>query len=63
MWEISESEIPGMRKEIPKAETYDKYGGAGGEVEVGAIEKHGTFRRIPFSGIPKGGSLIEGLFG
>ena len=34
---ISENEIPGMRKEIPKEETY-KYGDAARKIEIEAIE-------------------------
>ena len=56
-----ENEIPGTRDEIPKAETYNKYRGDAGEIEIEAIEKHGTFGRMHFSGIPDG-SLIEGDF-
>ena len=32
------------------------------EIEIGAIEKHGTFVRIPFGRIPIGESLTEGRF-
>ena len=51
-----------MRKKIPKEETFIKYlgwgvcvWGAARKVEIGAIGKHGDFRRIHFSGIPDGG--------
>ena len=49
-----ENEMPGMRKEIPKEETYNKYGDAARKIEIEAIEKHGTFIRIPFGQIPTG---------
>ena len=54
MGEISENETPGMRKAIPKEETYRKYGDAPRNVEIEAIGKHGAFNRVPFSGIPDG---------
>ena len=57
--EILENEMPGMRKEMQKEETFSKYGYAARKVEIGDIEKHGTFRRVNFSGIPDGGSLVE----
>ena len=53
---ISENEMPGMRKEIPKEETFNKYGGAAREVEIEAIGKRGFLRRIHLSEIPDGGS-------
>ena len=59
--EILENEMPGIRKEIQKEETYNKYGGDASKVEIDAIEKHGTFERMHFSAIPEG-SLIEGRF-
>ena len=57
---ISENEIHGMRKEIPKEETYNKYGGAARKIEIGRSKKHGTFIRIPFGRIRIDESLIEG---
>ena len=45
---IPENEMPGMRKEIPKEETYNKYGDSARKIEIGAIGKRGTFIRIPF---------------
>ena len=53
--EISENDMPGMRKAIPKEETFNKYGDAARRVGTEAIEQHATFRRIPLSGIPDGG--------
>ena len=50
---ISENEMPVTRKEIQKEETYNKYGDADREVEIGAIAKRGTCARAPFSGIPE----------
>ena len=52
----------GMGKETPKEETYNKYGDADRKIEIEAIEKHGTFVRIPFGQVPIGESLIEGRF-
>ena len=49
---ILENEMPGMGKEIPKEETYNKYGDAARKIEIEAIEKHGTFIRVPFDQIP-----------
>ena len=45
---ISENEMTGMRKEIPKAETYNKYGDAARKIEIEAIWKHLDFARPPF---------------
>ena len=39
--EISENEMPGMRKGIPKEETFVKYGDAAREVEIDSIENAG----------------------
>ena len=50
------------KKEIPKEETYNKYGDAARRIEIASIEKHGTFAQIPFEQIPNGVSLIEGGF-
>ena len=36
---ILENEMPGMRKEIPKKETYNKYGDAARKIEIEAIGK------------------------
>ena len=52
--QILENRMPGMRKEIPKKETQRKYGDAARKNEIGAIGKHGTFTRMPFSEIPEG---------
>ena len=61
---ISENEMHGVGKEIPKEETYNNYGDAARkiEIEIEAIEKHGAFIRIPFCRIPIDESLIEGRF-
>ena len=53
---ILETKCMGWEKEIPKEETYSA------KIEIEAIEKHGTFVRIPFGQIPIGESLIEGIF-
>ena len=37
-----ENEMPGMVKEIQKAETYNKYGDAARKIEIDAIGKHGA---------------------
>ena len=42
--EISENLMPGIRKETPKEETYNKYGDSAMKIEIEAIEKHGAFR-------------------
>ena len=47
--------MPGIRKVIPKEETYNKYVDEARKVEIEAIGKHGDFKRVPFSGIPDGG--------
>ena len=52
----------GAVKGIPKGETYHKYGGAARKIEIGEIEKHGAFIRIPLGQIPTGESLFEGRF-
>ena len=48
--EISENEMPGMRKEIPKEETFIRYGGAARKVEIEAIEKTWGFQKNKFLG-------------
>ena len=53
--------MQGARKEIPKEETYNKYGDSAGKVEIDAIGEHGAFTR-PFFGNPGWGSVIEGRF-
>ena len=53
--EILENEMPGMGDEIPKEETYNKYGGDARSNGIDAIEKHRAFERMPFSEIPDGG--------
>ena len=45
-------EMPGVGKGISKEETYRKYGHSARQIEIGAIEKHGTFWRIPYADIP-----------
>ena len=45
--------MPVAREAIQKEETYNKYGDAARKVEIEAIEKHGAFIRVPFSGIPE----------
>ena len=35
---ILENEMPGMRKEIPKEETNNKYGDAARKIEIEAVE-------------------------
>ena len=47
--EILENGVPGLRQEIQKEEMFKKYGDSARQVEIGATEKHVTFRRIPFS--------------
>ena len=59
---ISGNEMRWARKEIPKEETYNKYGGAARKIEIEAIEKHGAFIRISPGQVPIGESLIEGRF-
>ena len=46
--------MPGIRKVIPKEETYNKYGDAARKIEIDAIEKRGTFIRVPVSEMPDG---------
>ena len=48
------NEMPGMRKRNPKRNTKQIWGFST-KIEIGAIGKHGTFIRIPFSEIPEGG--------
>ena len=59
---ISENEIPGMGKKFRKQKLATNMGDAAGRIEIGDIEKHGTFVRMPFSEIPVGAPLIEGRF-
>ena len=54
--------MPGMRGEIPKGETYNKYGDAARKIEIDATGDSGTFIRVPFSEIPDAESLVEWRF-
>ena len=58
---IPESEMPGMRKEIPNEETYNKYGRRAKNRNWGN-RKRGAFIRIPFGQIATWESVIEGRF-
>ena len=51
---ISGNGMPGIGKEIPKEETYNKYGDTAREIETAATGKRGVFSRIPSSEIPGG---------
>ena len=55
---IPRDEMHGMDKEIPKEDTYNKYGDAAGEIEIGSIGKHGDFARMHFRKY-RMGSVIE----
>ena len=44
--------MPCTGEEIPKEETYNKYGDVAREIEIGATAKHGDFARMPFSEVP-----------
>ena len=48
--EITEREMHGAIKDIPKEETYNSYGGTAGKVEISALEEHDTFIRVPQGG-------------
>ena len=54
---ISENETPGMGEEIPKEETYNKYGDVAMKIEIAAIGKHCDLFRIPPFVVPGGGVL------
>ena len=58
---ISENEMPCMRKEIPKEETYDKYGTLLGELELSLLGNMGHWREC-FSRKFRMESLIFGRF-
>ena len=43
MYEITEQDMPGMKGETPKEETYISYGISSRNVEIKALEEHNTF--------------------
>ena len=49
-----------MRIEMPKGETYDYSGDAARQVEIKALEAHGTFIRVLSNDFPRGGVCIDG---
>ena len=51
--------MPGMGKEVPMGETYNKYGDAAREVEIVTVGKRGAIVGIPYYEIPEGGSVVE----
>ena len=51
-----------MRKETPKGETYNPYGGAARMVEVRALAEHGTLGRISKGEMRKGEVCLDGRF-
>ena len=53
--------MPGVRKEIPKEETFHKYGGEARKGGIDAIGKRGFYENT-FRGDSGWGSLIEGRF-
>ena len=50
-----ENDMPGTREEIPKEETYNKYGDAARKSEIWAIGKHGAFVGTPLPKAPEWG--------
>ena len=44
---ILENEMPGMRKEIPKEETYNKYGDAARKIEIGQLGNMALLSEFP----------------
>ena len=48
---INWPEMPGMRNDIHKAETYNKYGDDARKIEIASLGKHDTFIRVDSSGI------------
>ena len=54
--------MPGMRKEFPKEETYNKYGDAARKIEIGAIENTELLYESPFLEFRNGVTEREGRF-
>ena len=54
--------MPGMRKEIPKGETSNCYGGAARQEAIKALEGHGPFIRLVRKDVPKDEVCINGRF-
>ena len=54
--------MPGIMKEIPKGDTYSKYGDSARKVEIGAIGNHGTFFAKSICGYTCGRILNWGRF-
>ena len=59
---ILEREYPGMRKEIPEGETFNKYGHAARKIEVNEFAKRCAVERIRTCDIPAGAKMISGRF-
>ena len=59
---IIEQDMHGMRKGIPKEETYNYYGDAPRRVEIAALGDHGPFSRVSSKDVPKAEVCINGRF-
>ena len=46
--EISENEMPVGEREFRRGEPIKKYGDTARKIEIGEINKHGAFSRMPF---------------
>ena len=51
-----------MRKEIPKEETFNKYGRAARRIEIAAFNEYGAIEEINESEMEKGHKLLRGRF-
>ena len=59
---ILEEEFPKMRKEIPKEETFNKYGRAARQIEIAAFNEYGAIEEINESEMAQGHKLLRGRF-
>ena len=57
---ILEDEFPKMRKEVPKEETFNKYGKAARQIEIAAFNEYGAIEEINESEMPQGYKLLRG---
>ena len=59
---IIENEYPGMRKEIPENETFNKYGNAARLIELAEFENRGAVEVISKENVPYVAKFVTGRF-
>ena len=59
---IIENGFPGMRKEIPEAETFNKYGDAARAIELQEFRSREAVKPVHISQVPRGAKFVTGRF-